>query len=188
MADRIWIVRSPEGRRIGASVTAAGAVRDVKSHCGATTGFAMTELAEVVYDNRHSEHYEHNGYTLTREPLALPAVAAAGEAVAWAVQGADGSFRDTLMPWHTRRVEREVGHWDALSPDKAPHTLVPLYAQPSAAAGDAAVLEAADALYEWYTSHGGNAPIGSYLQRLYRAAEKRRAALTRPTSEGREDA
>ena len=69
MGEHIWLVRNPEGRVIGASVTPAGAVRDVKSHCGATTGAAMTELSQVVYADRNAGSYKWAGYTLTREPL-----------------------------------------------------------------------------------------------------------------------
>ena len=74
MGEHIWLVRNPEGRVIGASVTPAGALRDVKSHCGATTGAAMTELSQVtvVVEGRY-------GYTLTREPLPAPAGTAGGE-------------------------------------------------------------------------------------------------------------
>jgi len=63
-------VRDPSGRVIGASVIPRRAVQDAMSHCGSTTKAVMMDMEDAVYDNKHGERYEVNGYTLTRETLA----------------------------------------------------------------------------------------------------------------------
>lgn len=74
MADHIWIVRDPNGKVIGVSVVASGAIGDVQAHCGATTYGIMQRMYGSVHSGL-ANSCEQEGYTLTREPLSAPVAA-----------------------------------------------------------------------------------------------------------------
>lgn len=69
---------------------------------------------------------------MTNNPTpSRPGAVPGAQPVAWAIRGADGAFRNALLPWAQHRAEIEAGHWDTVKPEAAPHALVPLYTHPA---------------------------------------------------------
>lgn len=73
MGDTIWILRDPSGEKIGAGLSYYTALQEAKVVHVAP--FGPLRALENMAENDRGDRHEHDGYTLTREPLPAPAPA-----------------------------------------------------------------------------------------------------------------
>ena len=89
MADSVWVLRAPDGVPMGAAIERR--VVEGCVHYGDGPAAALDNAGRTVSDyvrrrlswaavNAAADRYEHDGWTLTREPLPMPGSA---EHVAW---------------------------------------------------------------------------------------------------------
>ena len=72
MGDHIWLVRNPGGRVLSASVqNVGGALNELANAGNGNHHRAYMHFFRECWEDypNHKDRYEHNGYTLTREPL-----------------------------------------------------------------------------------------------------------------------
>lgn len=181
MADHIWIVRDPSGKKIGVGLSYVSATEEAVCY-GAMRHSHLYELRSLA-QTADGTKFTSDGYTLTRQPL--PAPVAASEPVAWAVRRGD------VYPWRVFRDYDSAVHYS-----EGENTITPLYAHSSAAAvrepvSNAytlpatvqAIIDAAVAYEQWqgkwydYTVASGEKPA-KQQRALIEAVRKHRAALT----------